>query len=270
MKKSLSSFVGSIKENASTLAMASAIGLLACSLVAAFKASDDISEAKKEYAEEIIDNEDLDAAEVKKIKRKRNVKYLYAYRWVLIFGLGSASLTFLSNYLNGLVIAGLATTLAAREDKIRALVKHGKEILGEEKFQEIENKALGDQLKEQYGDDIFNGEDSFPEGSLPTKVKYGDGIFVVDTDMNKIFQIKKERLDYILNWAENEAITRGLSRNEFQQALRKDCRISGYTGWWGPGNPFKARIGYRYINGAFFKTIEYENHASSKITAGLC
>ena len=64
-------------------------------------------------------------------------------------GIGSAGFAVLSNYLNGRTIATLGTLLALNRDKLEKVSEKAKELIGEEKFQELQDNVEREVLKDR-------------------------------------------------------------------------------------------------------------------------
>lgn len=277
-------FVG---QNSATLAMAGSIICIGCAIYAAFKASDEVSEANTKYAEEIekIDstasegpqNANLKVSQIKEAKMNRNLKYIYAYKWAILFGFGSAVLTFLCNYWNGVTIAGLTTALAIKDDKIKKLIENGRKLIGEDKFKEIENTVLESELeskgitKEKLEELMAkNFEEDGDE--LVLKPHHHLGQLFLETLNGCIFQMQKDELEKVLKEAEDYCIrNHGINRYKFYEMLGivDKAPTNSKSVWWGPNNPFKAYIGRRYVFGILIETIEFECIPCTPETAGI-
>lgn len=277
-------FVG---QNSATLAMAGSIICIGCALYAAFKASDDVSEANTKYAEEIekIDstasespqNANLKVSQIKEAKMNRNLKYIYAYKWAILFGFGSAILTFLCNYWNGITIAGLTTALAIKDDKIKKLIENGRKLIGDDKFKEIENTVLESELeskgitKEKLEELMAkNFEENGDEFALKPH-RYLGQIFI-ETHDGILFQMNKSDLEKVIQNAEDYCIrNHGLNLYKFYDMLGiiDKAPTGSKSVWWGPNNPFKVHIGRRYAFGILAESLEFDNLPSTGEYAGI-
>ena len=270
MKKSFfGTFSNFVKDNASTISMAGGIGCILVALYSAFKASDDVSKIHEDFIEKVEGikseglSEDEEATRIKEAKSDRNVHYILAYKFVGIFGLGAIGLSLLSKYLDGMAIAGLSAFVMSKEDELKAFAKNAKDMLGEEKFKELEQKTLEDRISEK-----FFGE------SGAVLIDPRNGKLVADEDSETLFQVDVDELEGVLQFAENYFNTHGqrMSQADYLKMLGfKTIPEEAKNRWWGPKNPFKARIGKRpYLGTDGMITIEMVNGKScSFIKAGL-
>lgn len=112
------------------LAAAGALLCLGAALYKAIKAAPEGATVAVEHAETVerIKSTAKDARNERRELAKARVetcgKYVYAYRWAMGFGVGSAALMVLSNRLSGRKIATLAATLALNEDKLQRIYDH--------------------------------------------------------------------------------------------------------------------------------------------------
>lgn len=269
--KSVGIFANFIETNSPTLVMIGGLGLMGCALVAAFKASRSVSKAKDEFdqAVEKVASEGQEMAQnsekMKELKTQRNIKYILAYRWVLLFGFSSAGMFILSNYLNGAKIAGLTALAAWQQDKIKAMANNAKDMLSKEEFKNWNDKNFEDMLVK-----TFQSKD----GPIYLKTaNKTDPFFAIDMgikDRLLIFQANEEEMNEILKKAEDQC-----ARNHSLAAwtlfedffgLAPDSDIKGY---WGPRNPFKAKIVQRPGCGQTWKHIELENLPLDGYAAGI-
>lgn len=260
-----------LNENGPTISMLGAVIGLGLALYKAFKASKDVAKVQEEYEQQVeaVKKKELleedRKREVKELKTNRNIKYLLAYKWALMSGGASVALMFLCNYLNGAKIATLTAAVAFNEDKIRKLVKNGKEIVGEEKFGEIENKTLEELVQKNFMDD------DGPIVIRPDTRTPGIGDIYVDSWSGVQFQFRgtEAQLIQVLQRAEDYCYRcHGLNVSKYYSMLGIPNPPWAW-GMWGPNLPFKAHIGKRELRGATFKTIEYEYDPGTEKDAGV-
>ena len=248
-----------LKENASTVSMAAGIACIIASLYSAFKASHDISEIHENYVKKVEEiqseaiSDDEKAIKIKEAKVNRNIRYILAYRFVGLFGGGAIGFSLLSKYLDGLTITGLTALAMSKEDEIKTFIKNGKEMLGEEKFKELEDKVLEDRIAQKF----------FGDGNA-VRLSPRDGRLHVDTDSAVIFQINEKDLEEVLKNAEEYcARNHCLSQSKFLEMIGfANIEPESREKWWGPNNMFKAHIGRRSYLGADIASIEYDNGVS--------
>ena len=258
-----------IKQNGSTLSMIGSFVCLGASLYAAFKASDEVHDIHINYVLDVEDmrSEGLETPEkAKELKGTRNIRYIFAYRYVILFGLGAAGLTFLTHWLDGLALGGLTTALALERDKVKKFIENGKETFGEAPWQEVEDKTLEDIISER-----FFGEDE-PKWKLLDD-KNGD-VVVVDSEDGDGFQLNYDDLKKIIDYAEEASKKRWFSKAEFytkffgisdpEQGKRPELYVKG----WGPDNPFKVHLGKRKVFGGDWLSLEYDNHSKPRKSYG--
>lgn len=261
-----------VSDNGSTLSMIGGIATLAGALYAAFKASDEVSEIKEKYvadSEEIESraiSEDEKAKELKDLKSMRNIRLIFAEKWAIILGVTSGGLIFLTKYLDGLAITGLTALAVSQQDKIKSMAKNAKEMLGEEKFVEFENKNLDDLVRRN-----FFGDDGEP---LALRMRPGEGEVYVCTQTGALFQAQKRDIEAIIQNAESYcARNHELYEDKWfdMLGLAPDRRPNdGKVRCWGPKNPFKAHIGRRELfNGNMScLSIEYDYQSQPPRVSG--
>ena len=144
------------RENGSTISMVGGIVTLVGALYAAFKASGEVADISETYVKKVKEIEtssltiDEKAKEIKDAKAMRNIRYICAEKWTLLFGGTSAGLIFLTKYLDGIAISGLAAVAMAKQDELKSLAEKTKELFGEEKFKEIEEKTLEEKVLKNF------------------------------------------------------------------------------------------------------------------------
>lgn len=256
-----------VSDNGSTLSMVGGILSLGLALYAAFKASQDVCDIREDYDEKVkeIQSEavegDNSREELKVLRTERNIRYFLAYKWVLLAGGTSAGLIFLTKYLDGLAISGLTAVAMSQQEKIKSLVERTKEVVGEEKFNEIQEKTFEDLVSENFN---INGE---PIAIQPVA---GSGEIFIDTDTGKIIQINRKDLLEAIKLGENYyARNHELYRHKWWGMFGLGAPEGSRNKCWGPKNPFKASLGTRTIYGCTFNTIEYENNPQMPEYAGI-
>ena len=261
-----------VNQHGSTLAcLGSAVGM-AFAIFAAFKASRDIIAIKDTYTSE---NEKIDYSEEngvisedeakqqrKEAKTMRNLRYILAYKWVLVSGCSALALMGLSQYVSGARIAELTAIAAFNQEKVKSLIENGKELIGEEKFKEIEDKAFEDVLINN-----FFGED----GPTARRISIRNGHLFVDTNTAIIFQIDEQDLKDVLEHAKEYCErNHGLETAKFYEMLGfVDIPKRAAGKFWGPKCPFEAWIGSGTYGGAIFPTLEFKNMPTDGYRAGV-
>lgn len=261
-----------VNQHGSTLAcLGSAVGM-AFAIFAAFKASRDIIAVNDAYTAEIdkidysaengVISEDEVKQQKKEAKTTRNIRYILAYKWVLVSGGSSLALMGLSQYISGARIAELAAIAAFNQEKVKSLIENGKELIGEEKFKEIEDKAFEDVLMNN-----FFGED----GPAAKRISMRDGHLFVDTNTAIIFQMSENDLkEALLHAKEYCERNHGLETAKFYEMLGfVDIPKRAAGRFWGPKCPFEAWIGSGTYGGAIFPTLEFKNMPTDGYRAGV-
>lgn len=231
------------------LACAGGVACLGLALYSAFKASRKVVEAQETYKEEIRKLEEKEAAEdaevvaeqhakkAHKLRIARDIDYIYAYKWALIFGCGSAFLTILSRKLSGAKIAALGTALAMSEEKLKKLGKKLKDSIGEEELSKIKQEIRQEMAEEHIpedkvpfrGDPLSDAEEGKPgnEGALAAmKLIYDDTTgSMFEIDESQIQDWKVAAQDYFNRFGK-------LDYNKFRSmGGLEDCRLGYYTVW---------------------------------------
>ena len=285
-----------LDENGPTLSLFGSFIMLGITIYSAFKASEKVTEIKKDYEEKVkqIEAEPLpeipegvgveegsetaknfDAKReeavkdkkqrIKELKTYRNVLYILAYKWVMAGGSLTALLMFLCNYLNGAKIATVTAALALSEDKIRKGMQSAKELLPDSKVEELENKTLEKLVGRNFMDE--NGE---PVIIRPDTRTPGDKDIYVDSKFGTQFQFKgtEKELQEIFDRATDYCYRcHGLPVGKFYTMLGIPTPPWAW-GTWGPNRPFKAHIEKRELCGAVFKTIVYDYDPGTLAEAG--
>lgn len=255
-KKFLSGLKEVLDKNAPTLATFGSVIGVGLTIFFMHKSSTQAAIVEEKYQEDIEANEekydggnDQETAEEYKsektrIKLNKYVQLIYVYRWALISGIGSAGFAFLSNYLNGRTIAALTGFLALNTDKLKLAAKKGKELLGEDKFKElqesVEREILGEKLvngklsnETKKKSIIFKKEsEEVEEGYTRFYVPFWGDTFEAPLSQVEDAIAEATRLEY-------------LNLNEFRGMLGLDSCQMGYDYIWLKGRlPFKAHISY--------------------------
>lgn len=143
-----------LKQNGSTISMFAGFATLGLCIWRAYKASAEVAATNITYenkCEEIRQNdeysEETKKTKLKEIRSARNVRILLAYKWVCLFGGATLGFMLLSQYLNGIAFTALAGYAMKEEDKVKELVKKGKEVIGEEKFADIQNAIIEENIE---------------------------------------------------------------------------------------------------------------------------
>lgn len=247
-----------IRENGSTFSMIGSLIAFGITLYEAFKASDEVSEVNKKYVEKTKEIEssglsvDEKAKEIKDLKSMRNIGYISAEKKPLIFGGITFGLIFLTKYLDGIAISGLAALAMSKQEELKNFTEKAKEMIGEDKVEEIKEQCLEDKILRN-----FVKED----GNVALKPYHRGGKIFVDTNTGAIFQMDEDDLKAILERAEDYcARNHYLYQDKFFSMMgidppdEKQAKVRR----WGPKNPFKASIGTRTSFGMTCSSIEYE------------
>ena len=175
--KFLNSIRGFLDSNAPTIATFGSVLGVAATVYFMHRAAKNAAKVEEKYEEDLkymeadLEHEDGSPAteddlkmEKNRLKMNKYLQLIYIYRWALLSGIGSAGFAFLSNYLNGRTIATITGLLALNNDKLREYAKKGKEMIGEDKFKELQDSVE----KEIFGEKLRKGELKV-EKSKPTK-----------------------------------------------------------------------------------------------------
>ena len=247
---------GFVDSNAPTLAtFGSIIGVVA-TIYFMHKAAPQAVTAKDCYEQEIQDvvesnkcTEAMDEEELKQVKNrikfKHGIDLVYIYRWALLSGIGSAGFAVLSNYLNGRTIAVLGTLLATNTDKLQKYADKAKEMIGEEKFKELQDSVERDILK----DKMWKG-DAKPEKTKKIKdddTPFEDYIDVYVPCIGDRYQGPRWVFDDAMKYF-NEMFEKDKTAYLDYNTWRAKIRIPSAPIWrdfcWCSKNPFKAEWGY--------------------------
>jgi hypothetical protein len=257
-----------VKQNGSTISMVGAMVSLGLALYSAYKASNKVVKIKDEYdkavakAEEEHTEEELKAA-IKDVKSMKNIKLVLAYKFVILFGGSALGLMLLSKYIDGITIAGLTTLVMKNQDKLENLAKNAKEMIGEEKFKEVEDKSLEDLITQ-----------NFTDGPVALQPKFGAGDMYVDMETGTLFQMQKEDLELAMQNAKDYCNrNHGLFIEKWFsiRGLELPSYLATSKGnmCWGPNNPFDAYIGRRTVFGMTVNTVEYAHPSKPPKYSGV-
>lgn len=271
--KTMTTIKGLISAHGSTAAMIGGFGFFGVAIWAAFKASKEIVKAREKFDQEKekIASEGLEMAaekeKMREIKTSRNISYIMAYRWVILFGAAGTGLMLLTKIMDGHAIATWAGIAATQKDKLEKFGENAKKIIGEEKFKEIQDKTLHDEMLQSF---MANGE------PLALEVSEGGGEFFFNKETKTLFQAKPDELTEILDKAKEECSrNHGLAAVKLYEdflaidisGLNDSSEIEG--GWWGPKNEFDYKFD-TYTNGVTrFRTVEWVRKPTTGKAAGV-
>lgn len=253
---------GFLKQNGSTISMVAGFVTLGLTIWRAYKASSDIAKiqadyesGKKKIAAEGL-SEDEKRVKIKELKTERNTKSILAYKWVLLFGSSTLGLMLLSQYLNGIAFTALAGYAMKEEDKVKQFVKKGKEVLGEDKFKEVEDGILEDKIKTANQPCIAD--------QLSTASN--EGVLVADSITGLVSEFKS--LDDVKDaltggekyWSRNHGISfeKFLQNTGFNYSAANTDPTERSLGW-DANNPLITSLDYSKYKAAQVLTIFYTN-----------
>ena len=245
-----------VQENGTTLSMVGGILTLVGALYVAYKASDEVSDINRKYAEEVetvaesaLTGEEK-AKELKDLRIEKNIRIACAEKWAIALGGTSCGLIFLTKYLDGLAISGLTAVAMSQQDKIKSLVERTKEIVTPEQYQQIEEKTFDDLVTQNF---VREGQ------PFAIKPVAGAGDIFIDTDTGAMFQMTKSDLEEAIRLAESYyARNHEIYRDKWWSMLGFEPPTGSRSKCWGPKNPFGAHIGTRNTHGITVQTIEYD------------
>lgn len=227
-------------------------------------------EEKAQYLEDQVTDGELSEDNLKDEKGHARIeKYMrlvYIYRWALISGFGSAAFALLSNYLNGRTIAALTGFVALNNERLREYAKKGKEMLGEEKFKELQDnveKELFEKKTEKTGKIKVEGknvsvadEKGPDEGWERYYLPHFDDCWDIPVGRANDVLAECTRMEY-------------LSVNDFRLMFgKRSCDICNDQSWHpvyvngkiADDSKFKAHIGYTSEIGKYgMKSIIFDN-----------
>lgn len=230
------------------LACLGALVSLGAALYSAFKASEKVVEAKKAYEEEVTDSEQENAPEspempvepntkkLRKARIARDIDYIFAYKWALLFGTGSAFLMILSRKLSGAQIAGLTAALCMSEDKLKKLSNKVKDVIGEDEL----NKLKAEIRQERAEETIKPDDAPFDPAKACNEANMTVDKLIYDDMTGTMFEIEP---CFVKDWeaAAREEFNRHgrLDFNKFRSiGGLEDCKLGKYSEW-NQANPFE-------------------------------
>ncbi len=259
--KFLNSIRGFLDSNAPTIATFGSVLGVAATVYFMHRAAKNAAKVEEKYEEDLkymeadLEHEDGTPAteddlkmEKNRLKMNKYLQLIYIYRWGLLCGVGSMFFAFLSNYLNGRTIATITGLLALNNDKLREYAKKGKEMIGEDKFKELQDSVE----KEIFGEKLMKGEVKHEQSKESKKKKdddlpWGDYRTYVLPQYDMIWEVPKDLMEKAVkdcNHMFQTDKTAYLDLNAFRRMLR----LVSTTEWgkfkWDSRNPFKAHIGY--------------------------
>lgn len=253
---------GFLKQNGSTISMVAGFVTLGLTIWRAYKASSDIAKiqadyesGKKKIAAEGL-SEDEKRVKIKELKTERNTKSILAYKWVLLFGSSTLGLMLLSQYLNGIAFTALAGYAMKEEDKVKQFVKKGKEVLGEEKFKEVEDGILEDKIKTANQPCIADQLSSASaEGVL-----VADSITGLVSEFKSLDDVKDALTGGEKYWSRNHGISfeKFLQNTGFNYSAANTDPTERSLGW-DANNPLITSLDYSKYKAAQVLTIFYTN-----------
>lgn len=262
--------------NAPTLATFGSILGVGLTIIFMHKAAKQAAAVEETYEERVQDLEkrvEDGLLKEKDLKDEKNhskiekyMRLVYIYRWAVLSGFGAVAFALLSNYLNGRTIAALTGFVALNNEKLREYAKKGKEMLGEEKFKELQDtveKELFEKRTEKTGTvkvegkEIVIADEKGPEeGWERYYLPYFDDCW--DIPAGRVNDVLAEctRMEY-------------LSLNDFRLMFgRRSCAAYNNQSWHpdyvnktlAEDSKFKAHIGYSSEIGRFgMKAIIFDN-----------
>lgn len=271
--KTMSTIKNLLSVHGSTAAMIGGFGFFGLAICAAFKASEEIVKAREKFnlEKEKIVSEGLEMPIEKEKMREantaRNISYVLAYKWVILFGAAGFGLMTLTKIMDGHAIATWAGIAATQKDKLEKLGENAKKIIGEEKFKEIQDKTADDSFLQNF---MSNGE------PFALELEGKDLEVFMEPETEMIFLGNKADLTIALNNAKEEC-----ARNHSLQAsklyadkLAIDLSSSqkgkelGHL-YWGPKNEFDWKFGERKRRGCTWQTVEWVHQPTSGKAAGV-
>lgn len=264
-----------ISAHGSTAAMIGGFGFFGAAIWAAFKASSEIIKARDKFNQEKekLASEAQEMAvekeKMREITTARNISYILAYKWVILFGLSGTGLMVLTKVMDGHAIATWAGIAATQKDKLEKLGENAKKIIGEEKFKEIQDKTAEDSFFQNF---MSNGE------PFALEVGEGSGEVFLEPNTNIIFQGSRDEITEALNNAKDESYrNHGINAIKlYQDKLGIDVTSSNKAEakklkelWWGPNNPFDWKFGTCRRWGCTWQTVEAVRQPTSGKAAGV-
>lgn len=271
--KTMNTIKNLLSAHGSTAAMIGGFGFFGLAICAAFKASEEIVKAREKFnlEKEKIASEDLEMPvekeKMREAKTTRNISYVLAYKWVILFGTAGFGLMTLTKIMDGHAIATWAGIAATQKDKLEKLGENAKKIIGEDKFKEIQDKTAEDSFLQNF---MCNGE------PFALELDGKDLEVFMEPETEMIFLGNKADLTIALNNAKEEC-----ARNHSLQAskLYSDKLAidlsSSQKGkelgqlYWGPKNEFDWKFGECKRRGCTWQTVEWVRQPTSGKAAGV-
>lgn len=235
------------------------------SIASAFKASEEVVgvtqkyEDQKSFIEMTYEPESEERkTELRDAKINRDVHYILAYKWVVLFGLIGTGCDIAANRIQGSKIAGLTVALAASEDKLKKVLNKVKErAANDSDFQAFKNEVRNDIFK----DKAKSGDAPFEVGKYDENP---DAVLFYDSYLDATFYIPaiqvKDAIDHAKDYI---ARNHTLNFNKWRGFLGlQDCP-AGAIVEWNPLNPFDAKIGSILIDGDEILMIDYGENMPS-------
>lgn len=248
----------SLDTNAPTIATFGSVFGVALTIFFMHKASKQAAKVEEKYEEDIKELEErkedeetsLSEEEFKsektRYKMDKYLRLIYIYRWALLSGIGSAGFAILSNYLNGRTIATITGLLALNNEKLKEYAKKGKEMIGEDKFKELQDNVEKELFGDKLNKDKVKTEKS--KKSVATKdedVPWGDYEELVVPEYDLRWQLPKGLAKSVIDECNEWFKTDKTAYMDFN-AFRRKLRLPSARGWstlkWDHDNPFKAHV----------------------------
>ena len=190
------------------------------------------AEKEKEFKEEVA-----------RAKMDKNMRLVIIYRWALLSGFSSIALALLSNYLNGMQIAGLGTLLALNQDKLQKGGEKLKEMIGEEKFKEFQENIEKDILGEKIANNTAKVETS--RHSSDDDTPFEDYKEYCVPWSGERYRAPQKLVESMIE--KGNEMFNGKATYLTYDAWRGMLRIPSAPAWhpyvWNANHPFKAHIG---------------------------
>lgn len=266
---------GILSSHGSTLAMGCGFAGFGLMLWSAFKASKEIARISEESDQKIANikaegkEEAVEKQEIREAKTNRNIRYVLAYRWVIMWGAAGTAFMVLTKIMDGNAIATWMGIAATQKDKLEKVGESAKKLIGEEKYKEIEDQAIENSILQNF---MSNGE------PLALEVVGEDTDIFLDPYTQTIIPATKASLTIALNNAKDSC-----QRNHGLQAVKvyedilgidlsssNNAKKAGIAAlWWGPKNQFDWKFGECRGKGCTWQTIEWVNKPTTGKSAGV-
>lgn len=266
---------GILSSHGSTLAMGCGFAGFGLMLWSAFKASKEIARISEESDQKIAKikaegkEEAVEKQEIREAKTNRNIRYVLAYRWVIMWGAAGTAFMVLTKIMDGNAIATWMGIAATQKDKLEKVGESAKKLIGEEKYKEIEDQAIENTILQNF---MSNGE------PFALELVGEDTDIFLDPYTSMIFPANKASLTIALNNAKDSC-----QRNHGMQASKiyedvlgidissnENAKKAGIGAlWWGPKNQFDWKFGECHGKGCTWQTIEWVNKPTTGQSAGV-